>query len=166
MKLVASLPVVLGCLAACGGGSSNVTVTEVPPQDLPVQAQATLVQAPAPTATVAVTQALPMRGGEEWFGTYVCAQGPTNLELHIHTVMDDGTIDGVFEFAHDPSGASGSYRLHGTIDTSGNVHLAPSSWIQRPSGYVAVGMTGRVRGDAFTGRIDHTQCGGFSLRHQ
>jgi hypothetical protein len=140
-------------LAACAPAAS-ATVVEVPPVELP-----TAPQLPVETATIVAT---PMRSHEEWVGTYTCAQGQTDLALHLDRTAD-GTLEGVFEFSHSPSGAAGAYKMSGSIDPNGNVTLVPGQWLQRPSNYITVGMHGRVRGDRFTGRMDHESCGAFAL---
>jgi hypothetical protein len=95
----------------------------------------------------------------------MCAQGQTDLALHLDRA-GDGSIDGVFEFSHAPSGAGGSYKLRGSVDSNGNVRLVPGPWLDRPRGYVSVGMRGGVHGDTFTGRIDNATCGEFALRRR
>ncbi len=152
----------LCALAACGGGGS-ATVVEVPPQEVAPSPQPTdpVVQ---PVQPVAV-DALPMHSHELWAGTYVCAQGRTDLVLHVDRVSG-GTIDAVFEFSHSPSGAGGAYRMSGSIDGDGTVQLTPGQWLDQPSGYVSVGMHGSVRGDAFRGRMDHPTCSTFALRRR
>jgi hypothetical protein len=156
MRAVALLALLAA--AGCGGGGSGVTVTEVPPQDLP----------PSPTPSVQPTPvAAPafMRSGDEWAGTYTCAQGRTDLVLHVERVMGSH-VEAVFEFLHGPSNAGGSYRMRGTLNDDGTVRLIPGAWIDQPPGYVTVGMSGRVQGDAFTGRIDNPSCGTFSVRRR
>jgi len=144
-------------LVACGSASSS-TVVEVPPQDLPPP--------PPPTAQVVVAPpAAPMRAGEEWIGRYVCAQGETDLDLRIDRVTGD-SIEATFEFSHGPSGAGGAYRMRGTITPGGQVTLVPGPWIDRPSGYISVGMHGDVQGARFFGRMDHSSCSTFDLRRR
>ena len=145
----------LSLLVACGG---EVTVTEVPPQPMPPP--------PPPAVTVQVVPA-PQRGllnaGEDWIGRYQCAQGLTDLDLHIDAVNGD-QVDATFIFAHGPSSAAGSYKMRGTIAPDGNVVLVPGPWVARPPNYVSVGMSGVVNGTAFRGRIDNPTCGVFTVR--
>jgi len=149
----------LALLAACAP-ESTATVVEVPP----AQVQPSPQPEPAPQVLVQrPVGAQPLHGGEVWRGTYVCAQGETDLALHVESVSD-GAVEAVFEFEHAPSGASGAYRMNGTVSPDGAVELAPGAWIRRPPNYVGVGMRGRVRGDSFTGRIENSTCGGFRLR--
>lgn len=149
-------------LAACGGGSTS-TVVEIPPQDLP-QPQATVQVAASQPQPAAPATAL-VRPGEDWFGRYVCAQGETDLDLRIENVTAD-SVEATFIFAHGPSGAAGSYRMRGTISPSGRMRLVPSAWIQRPPNYVMVGMSGELRGDTFSGRIDDPSCSEFVVRRR
>ncbi len=143
-------------LAACGSASTS-TVVEVPPPQEPQ---------PPPPATVQVIAApSPMRAGEEWVGRYVCAQGETDLDLHVDRVMGD-SLEATFEFSHGPSGAGGAYKMRGTIAPNGQVTLTPGAWIDRPSGYVSVGMHGDVQGARFAGRMDHASCTTFDLRRR
>ncbi len=145
-------------LVACGGGGGGATVVEVPPPDQPQP----LPQPPPVTVVVQPVAAAPMRGGEQWVGKYRCAQGVTDLVLHIDAVRGDA-VDAVFEFAHGPSGAAGAYRMHGRFDANGGLALAPGQWMDRPENYVSVGMTGVVQGATFSGRIDNPSCGNFSV---
>jgi len=103
--------------------------------------------------------------GEQWSGTYVCAQGQTDLVLTVkHTTST--VLDAIFEFSHSPTGASGSLKMHGTLDANGNVQLVPGQWINQPANYRGVGLQGTIRGDSFTGRVDGPSCSTFSLRRR
>ena len=146
------------CVAACAP-EPTATVVEVPPQEAPpppTAAAPALVQAPPAWA--------PTRSGDEWVGTYTCAQGETDLALHVRQVRD-GTIEAVFDFSHAASGASGAYVVVGNV-LRNHVTLQPQQWLRRPPGYVMVGMRGEIRGDTFSGRIDDPSCEGFSLRRR
>jgi hypothetical protein len=142
-------------LVGCGGGSA---VVEVPPpqQDLPPP--------PPPTAQVVVTAPAPfVRGGEDWIGRYTCAQGETDLDLHIDAVRGE-QLEATFIFAHGPSNAAGSYKLRGSISPDGQVIFVPGPWLERPPNYVSVGMRGVVQGNTFRGRIDNASCSDFIVR--
>ncbi|HSQ61971.1 MAG TPA: hypothetical protein VLM85_02105 [Polyangiaceae bacterium] len=144
-------------LAAAGCAESNsATVVEIPP---PAQADvpAPVVAAPPPAAR----EAVPGLVGE-WRGSYECAQGATNLALHVTRVSPE--VAAVFEFSHEGSGASGAYELRGQLGGSGEVSLVPTGWIDRPPGYVMVGMRGTVSGDVFRGTITEPSCRGFQVR--
>ena len=137
----------LSLAVACGG---EVSVVEVPP---PTNATAQVVT-PAPAGPGF------MNMGEDWIGQYRCAQGATDLDLHIDAVNAD-QVDATFIFAHGPSGAAGSFKMRGTITPDGSVTLVPGAWVARPPNYVTVGMSGSVRGTTFRGRIDNASCGAF-----
>ncbi|WP_341528969.1 hypothetical protein WKK05_06485 [Nostoc sp. UHCC 0302] len=87
-----------------------------------------------------------------WQGTYLCAQGLTNLKLVI-AAKSTTDIDAVFLFsahASNPTVPSGSFRMKGiyTIFNSPEIpntlELKASSWISRPSGYITVDLQGNV----------------------
>jgi hypothetical protein len=144
---------------ACSPEPSG-TVVEIPPPAAP----------PLPTVTAQVVLPPPsppvaLRSGDEWVGTYTCAQGETDLALHVSRVWGDN-VEAVFDFSHGPSGAAGAYEMRGTVGPGGEVTLEPGPWLRHPSGYVSVGMHGTARGDAFSGRIENSSCGGFSLRRR
>jgi hypothetical protein len=146
LVLLASLVV------ACG--ASPAVVVEVPPQQEPLPQPQQQQPQPQPVATA-----------EEWLGTYTCAQGETDLALHVRHTSPDG-LEAVFEFSHGPSNANGSYRMRGTIAPNGEITLVPGEWIDRPRNYVSVGMHGVVRGATFTGQMDNPTCSVFSLRRR
>jgi hypothetical protein len=101
-----------------------------------------------------------------WVGEYDCPQGITDMALRVVGVRGD-RVDAVYEFNHASSGASGRYNIIGRFDPETRVvNFAPGDWIERPPGYVTVGMRGRVSNDGVTfhGRITHPRCGTFSLR--
>jgi hypothetical protein len=145
-------------LIACGGGGGGATVIEVPPQDLP--------SPPPPQQQGAIAQpetvAPPMQRGEEWVGKYQCAQGMTDVVLHVQAVHGNQVI-AVFEFLHGPSGAGGSYHMRGQLDPSGGLVFVPGAWIDQPPNYVTVGMRGTITGNVYSGRIDNSSCGMFSV---
>jgi hypothetical protein len=107
---------------------------------------------------------LPFHQGEVWKGTYVCAQGETQLSLVIWRV-DGPDIDAIFDFRHDASGAAGQYNMHGAYrPDSRRLRLAADDWIAQPPGYVTVDLDGRVRDDAFEGKVVGPSCTSFALR--
>lgn len=120
--------------------------------------------APPPAPAPAVKVATPFAAGQEWRGSYTCAQGETELFLQIRSVERE-RVAGVFAFFHDASGASGAFELEGRFDpATGEATLLPGAWLSRPNGYVTVGLVGRVVGDHYSGRIDDPTCGAFSVR--
>lgn len=147
-------------LGACAPEPTG-TVVEIAPQALPPPPPPVTAQ----VVVVAPPPAVALRSGDEWIGTYTCAQGQTDLALHVSRVWGEN-VEAVFDFSHAPSGASGAYEMRGTASPEGDVELLPGPWLRHPSGYVSVGMRGAVRGDSFTGRIENSTCGGFSLRRR
>jgi hypothetical protein len=111
--------------------------------------------------------ALPPRSA--WEGRYVCAQGVTGLVVTIDPIGAE-EVAATFRFfavAENPSVPSGSYTMRGVLSAgTGAVQLVPERWIQRPPGYVMVGMTGLfdLRSGVMQGRIDAPSCGPFELR--
>ncbi len=109
--------------------------------------------------------ATPFAMGQTWVGTYHCAQGETNLALHI-TDVDGPDLRALFEFDHPPSGASGLFEMKGgwTVDHR-SVTLLPTRWIRKPPNYVTVGMRGTVSvgGRRFMGLVDGPGCTNFAL---
>lgn len=156
--LLVVLLLVFPALSACGP-AETATVVEVPPQELPTASATVQIALPPPSV------ATPVHPGEEWVGTYQCAQGVTDVIVHIDRVTGSA-VDARFEFSHSPSGAAGMYEMRGTVQPDGRAHFLPGRWIDQPPGYVTVGMTGQVQGDAFVGRIDNPSCGGFSVRRR
>jgi hypothetical protein len=149
--------ITIAILIACGGES---TVVEVAPQPMPPPPATVVAQAPVEDGAPG-----PMNAGENWMGRYLCAQGPTDLDLRIDAVTGS-TIDATFIFAHGPSGAAGSYKMRGTLAPDGSLVLVPGPWVARPANYVSVGMSGVVRGAVYAGRMDNPSCTTFSLTRE
>jgi hypothetical protein len=119
-----------------------------------------------PEAPLAVAPENPFALTRTWVGEYDCPQGLTDMKLRVVGVRGE-RVDAIYEFRHGPTGAAGSYHIHGRFDfESGRVSFSPGAWIERPQNYVTVGLEGRVggNGERFDGRIRHPSCGMFSLR--
>ena len=109
---------------------------------------------------------VPMRAGQRWVGSYLCAQGRTQLVLRIVDVSDL-RVEAIFDFVHAASGAAGAFRMHGSYDpATRGLLLQPGAWIRRPPNYTSVPIEGRISDDATTyaGRMLHPACGGFAVR--
>lgn len=122
--------------------------------------------------TMPVFAQSPFAPGQEWVGRYRCLQGDTPLTVQIMEVSKEsgGTTDGAYRirgvFGFGRGRQNGGYYVLGRYSPqTGKAAFVPSGWIQRPPGYVAVGMTGSVEanGTAFSGRIDSPVCGDFTL---
>jgi hypothetical protein len=99
-------------------------------------------------------------------GTYVCAQGRTNLTLRVVDVH--GTkMRAIFDFHHPPTDVAGQFMMSGAFDEqTGRTVFTPGAWIIHPDNYVTVAMAGRVTRDGarFDGRIAGPGCAEFRLR--
>ena len=118
----------------------------------------------APVAAQTVT--MPFAAGQRWVGSYVCAQGRTELTLRISSVAGD-YVTALFEFRYAPTSTSGVCTMNGGyLRASRRLPLRPVAWVQRPAGYIAVPMDGFVSddGSTYAGRMQHPSCGEFSLR--
>lgn len=106
--------------------------------------------------------------GQVYVGTYVCAQGPTQMRLTISDV-DGARTMAVGDFFHPPTNTRGSYRLRGfCLPRTRRLLFMPAGWIDQPPGYTMVGMSGTLGpGNAnYFGRMSSSACGGFSLARQ
>ncbi|MBN2285867.1 MAG: M23 family metallopeptidase [Tissierellales bacterium] len=85
-----------------------------------------------------------------WEGSYTCSQGLTNLRLEI-TENASYEIDAVFNFyanVSNPSVPAGSFRMVGTYDAiSKAINLDATEWIDQPSGWLTVDLSGTVSHD-------------------
>jgi hypothetical protein len=102
----------------------------------------------------------------KWVGSYICGQGHTGLTLTISTVSKD--ISAIFEFypsSSNAQGKSGSFKLQGSFSENGSFVLKPTEWINKPSGFFMVGLTGEIN-DARTelsGLVKSSGCQSFHL---
>ena len=83
------------------------------------------------------------------------------------TDVHDNWVRAIFDFHHGPSRAAGRYYVAGNFDPrTGVVSLVPGPWIEKPEGYVAVGMEGQMspEGKLISGKITHPDCGGFRIQ--
>ena len=118
---------------------------------------------PAYVAPLIVAKPAAMAAGQDWIGSYVCTQGRTNVVLHVSNVASD-MVDAVFEFtAPSCSSVTGSFRVRGKLQPSGDLDLDPGDWVQRPRGYAAVGMHGNVANNTYAGTIKGLGCTTFNL---
>jgi hypothetical protein len=106
-----------------------------------------------------------------WTGQYKCSQGLTSARLQLNEPAG-GEVDGTFAFFAHPSNPrvpSGTFKVTGTYDPgSGTVTIAPGNWIDRPAGYSAAKMVGKVSlGDGTMSlRVLLSGCGLFEARHE
>jgi hypothetical protein len=103
-----------------------------------------------------------------WHGTYICAQGLTGLTLTISGSAAD-TVEAEFQFyavVQNPGVPSGRFRMSGVFDGAASVLvLEPREWLERPPGYLTVGMRTLVAFDLelMTGTISGPGCGQVRL---
>ena len=80
------------------------------------------------------------------------------------------TITAIFHFyatSSNPKVPTGTYAMKGELNRStGDLHLGGINWIQRPSGYDLVPLSGKLSSDqrTFTGRIEFPGCQQFTLQ--
>jgi hypothetical protein len=89
----------------------------------------------------------------EWTGKYICAQGVTALRLTIAEKQGEA-ITATFNFGplpENPGVPKGAYRMEGVYEpASRHLKLDGARWIEAPTGYVMVGLDGRLARDGKT----------------
>ncbi len=87
-----------------------------------------------------------------WQGTYICAQGLTNIKLVI-AAKSPSKINAIFLFyanANNQTVPSGSFRMEGNLKRLNSpeipdvLELKATEWISRPSGYITVDLQGNI----------------------
>jgi hypothetical protein len=106
----------------------------------------------------------------EYVGFYGCGQGPTALHLRITKNEDDGSQRATFSFGPlplNPNVESGEFLMSGYVDLeNGFLSLYPVRWLDRPPGYMMVGLRGTSsnHGYNFEGEVTGGPgCGYFSV---
>jgi hypothetical protein len=107
----------------------------------------------------------------EYVGYYGCdQQGVAALQLRITDSDGGGVQTAVFRFGPlplNPNIATGEFLMAGQVDLeSGMLSLYPVRWIDRPPGYVMVGLVGTStdHGYDFEGTVTGVPgCGSFSV---
>ena len=121
---------------------------------------------PQPETPAARPLAAHARHPTHWRGHYICAQGPTALDLTLE--RDGEALRGTFAFselAENPGVPSGSYTLTGTSAPADRdevvVTMTPGHWITQPDGYVMVGFTAKSDRERriLRGTINFAGCG-------
>jgi len=129
-----------------------------------VPAAAATPEGRAPSARLLAPGSSAMTG--TWHGSYFCGV-ETGLRLVV-TSGPDRTLDATFSFyplRGNPHIPPGSFTMTGTYSAD-RIYLRPGHWIEEPSGYGMVGMTGAPPADhgrLFTGVITNLNCTTFSL---
>jgi len=100
----------------------------------------------------------------EWQGTYSCGSirdNPFSLQI---TASSPESLDAEFHFNVPGKGETGSYKLRGRLDPqSGNFQLIPYRWVQRPLGFNAIGLVGKLRENGLSLEGKPSGCSGITL---
>jgi hypothetical protein len=102
-----------------------------------------------------------------WKGTYTCGQGLTGFNLDISD-EGGGVVSAVFSFGpieSNPGVPNGSYSMTGRRDAR-SLTLTPRAWIEKPSGYVMVGLVADLPGedpDVLSGTVTNPACTTFRV---
>ena len=80
-----------------------------------------------------------------WNGTYYCAQGETGLRLVIQVNANEqlNATFNAYPLPDNPGVPQASFAMTGSYSAEGVV-LVPGYWINKPSGYIMVGLTGEL----------------------
>lgn len=89
--------------------------------------------------------------GQTWEGSYSCL-GSGEADLRLELTDSAGALGGTLHFEH-PQG-KGSYTVIGRVDAQGGFALVPQGWIERPEGFAALSLQGRM--DSSGRRIEGT----------
>ena len=109
-----------------------------------------------------------------WYGSYVCNQGLTRLQLTLRPLRgsDPRQMEAEFVFSADPDNPAvptGSFRMTGTLDGGGMLALKQERWLEQPAdpSYRMVDLEGRlVIGDGqamIRGRVTTYGCQDFAV---
>lgn len=106
-----------------------------------------------------------------WEGAYECGQGDTGLSLEITAGAAEGELTAVFHFRKIPSNPDvpeGSYRMKGFLE-EGKLRLRRLEWVDRPEGFVMVGLNARLTErspQTITGTVSNVGCGDFRIERK
>lgn len=104
--------------------------------------------------------------GGVWAGRYSCV-GANDGRLTIELAdQADGMVDGTLTF--EIQGESGSYHIAGRVLPDGTFTLVPREWIERPTGFTALGAEGRLNpnGRQIEGTLNPCGMGRFSASRE
>ena len=125
-------------------------------------------------AEAAPTDRLQLLLSAPWYGSYVCNQGLTRLQLTLRPLRgsDPRQLEAEFVFSADPDNPTvpaGSFRMTGTLDGAGLLALKQDRWLDQPAdpSYRMVDLEGRlVIGDGqamIRGRVTTYGCQDFAV---
>ena len=156
-EVAATQPRADGTPSAATPAGNAVNVVETPeatptiaPTSIPIP-KPTLAPPPAPSPSLSPAASTIPTGS--YAGTYLCAQGWTNVTLDFNP-PSGGSQRARTRFGGNAGVPRGSYTL--TVEPQGNgrFYLRPLRWEQRPPGYVMVGLTVSVEGRRISGKVD------------
>lgn len=125
-------------------------------------------------AEAAPTDRLRLLLAAPWYGSYVCNQGLTRLQLTLRPLRgsDPRQLEAEFIFSADPDNPAvpaGSFRMTGTLDGAGMLALKQDHWLDQPAdlSYRMVDLEGRLAvGDGqamIRGRVTTYGCQDFAV---
>jgi len=104
----------------------------------------------------------------KWRGSYTCLQGRTGLLLTIEEAVG-AVFTGEFAFfplPENPKVPKGRFAIAGTFNaTSGRVAAKGVRWIEQPSNYLMVDLSGTLSDDgrSIDGKLEFTGCTSFHV---
>ena len=107
----------------------------------------------------------------KWRGSYSCLQGHTGLLL---TIEDAAGAEFAGEFAFfplddNPKVPKGRFAVAGTFSsTSGSVAVKGVRWIEQPTNYLMVDLSGRLSDDgrSIDGKVEFSGCTSFHVMRE
>jgi hypothetical protein len=140
--------------------------TPLPPEPVvPIEPSSGEPVEPAAPSDEPASASNPFALHRQWRGRYLCTQGETSLVLRVREVRGNSVV-AAFDFDHPPTRVHGAYLVSGAYDPQEHtLDLEPVRWLDRPTDYVMVGLSGALASDGrrYEGRITYPGCGDFSL---
>lgn len=145
IQMASSGVIFVAIFTACGGAVRGGDRTQA-------STEASAADDPLPDTFVAPDGTIGL-----WRGTYKCGQGMTGLDLTVEPAPGGGLVAEFYFYAipSNPEVPSGRFRMSGSVTPSGVVRLLASddNWIDRPPGYLVVGLVGSISSDGAQPRL-------------
>ena len=96
-----------------------------------------------------------------WEGSYYAGQGETGLILNVYE--ENGSYKAIFHFYNLPyktNSKEGSYEMSVSY-TEGKYNLIFQKWIEHPSDYGSLDLSGTINGNVFSGSTDYGETFGL-----
>ena len=139
IQVASAWAILVTIFTGCGGAVPGGDRTQAP------------TESSAADDTLAETSIVPDATIGLWRGTYKCGQGLTGLDLLIEQDQDGGLVAEFHFYAvpSNPGVPSGRFRMSGSVTPASVVRLLASDddWIDRPRGYIVVGLVGSISSD-------------------